>query len=401
MKIAIVTYSLMIGGIETVIFNQAKYLIQQGYEVTVVETLKRGVWLTYFKENQINVTSIIPNPFFSKKKHVKKIAKYLKDYHIVLLHDAPYAQSILGLLPADTIVLPVLHSDMDSMVRNAIGNFGQWNRIVYVGPYLKNVLITKGRLDKNQIYNITNGIIIPQDKLEEETRIGKRRRFAYVGRLDHAQKAMLFIPDIVNSVSKKQKIEVVNVFGDGQSKEALQRKIIDYGLADIIKIHGPIEHKDVYKILKQHDFLLMPSFFEGHPIVLLEAMVCRTIPFVSDLKGSTNFVVEHGVNGFLCKAGDIEDFSEKIVEALSRDDLSDIASRARATIIKRFSIDAMGKKYLDLIDDEYNNRKRIIRTNKICLELLGDLPTIPIFMIRPVRKVFRILGLWKERDIKS
>jgi glycosyltransferase involved in cell wall biosynthesis len=400
-KIAIVTYSLMIGGIETVIFNQAKYFIEGGNKVTVIETLKIGVWKPYFEENNIRVISYIPNPVFSKKNHVKKIAKYLKEYEVILLHDAPYAQSILGLLPEKTIVLPVLHSDLDSMVKNAIGNFGQWNKIIYVGPYLKDVLLSEGRLRKDQIHNITNGIIIPHDRLEEEPCNGKRRKFIYIGRLEHIQKAVIFIPDIVKKVLLKQEIEAVNIYGEGQSKEALESRIKELALEEIIKIHGTLEHEDVYRILKNHDFLLMPSFFEGHPIVLLEAMACRTIPFVSDLKGSTDFVIKHEVNGFLCKAAHIEDFSEKIIEALGRKDLPEIAERARTSVIEQFSLEAMGNQYFAIITEEAIKEQNITRTNKICMDLLGDLPSIPIFMIRPVRKLLRILHLWRVRDIKS
>ena len=401
MKIAIVTYSLMMGGIETVIFNQAKYFIKIGHEVTVFETLRQGSWRNYFNQNEIKVVSILPNPFLSKKNHAKKIAQELRKYDAILLHDAPYAQSALGLLPAKAVIIPVLHSCPESMINNAIGNIDQWDKLVYVSPYLKELLLKTQKIQYECITNIPNGIEIPTDRSRIELKLENGRKFIFLGRLEQAEKAVLYIPDIIKRVLLKAVVEEVNIYGEGSSQDALKKRINQLSLGEIIKLHGPIKHENVYPILKQHDYLLMPSFFEGHPIVLLEAMACRTIPFVSDLKGSTNFVIEHGVNGFLCNAADIEDFSYKIVEALSRTDLSEIANRARATIIQRFSIDAMGDQYINLISNEFNNRQKIIRTNKLCLELLGDLPSIPVFMIRPVRKLLRILRLWKERDIKS
>lgn len=390
-RIAIVTYSLMIGGIETVIFNQAKYFIKEGYEVTIFETLRKGIWIDYFKENNINVVRLIPIQYFSKKYHAKKIAKFLHGFDVVLLHDAPYAQSILGLLSATTIVIPILHSTPNSMINNAISNPRQWNKVVCVGPFLSKIIIEQGQIKEDLLQNIPNGVVIPDDQKVENNIL--KNKFIYLGRLEHTEKAVLFIPDIIKKVLQKHEIEIVNIYGDGSSKDELKIRIEQLGLSEIIKLCGPLEHKDVYPTLQQHDFLLMPSFLEGHPIVLLEAMASKTIPFVSNLPGRTDFVVNHGINGFLCKVADIDDFSDKIIEALDRSDLKQISENARKTVIDNFSIDAMGQKYMDLIKTE-NNKAPKIRSNKICIQLLGDLPFIPIILIRPVRKALRIFHLW-------
>lgn len=394
MKIAIVTYSIMMGGIETVIFNQAKYFINEGHEVTVFETLRKGAWVNYFLQNDIRVKSILPSSLFSKKWHVKKIAQALKDYEVVLLHDAPYAQSILGLLPEETVCIPILHSSPESMIKNSVGNIGQWNRIAFVSPYLKELLLKTGKVKDQFIINIPNGINIPNEIPESINTHRKGKKFVFIGRIEHQEKAVLFIPDIIKHVMLSREIEVLNIYGTGSSEEELMQKIEELSLGEIIKLNGALEHKNVNAILQQHDFMLMPSFFEGHPIVLLEAMACKTIPFVSDLKGRTDFVVEHEVNGFLCKAADIEDFSNKIIEGMDREDLLEIAERGRITIIEKFSIDTMGKSYMDLILREKSIKRISKRTNSIFLELLGDLPSLPIILIRPVRKTLRILNLW-------
>lgn len=383
----------MIGGIETVIFNQAKYFIKEGHDVTVFETLRKGAWVNYFLQNKIKVLSIIPNQLYSKKSHVKKIARYLKEYDVILLHDAPYAQSILGLLPEKTISIPILHSIPDSMICNSISNLGQWNKIVYVSPFLKELLLAKGKISNEQIINIPNGIVTPTH-ITKSPFSQNGKSFIYVGRLEHLEKAVLFIPDIIKNVLLKHKIAVVNIFGEGSSHEALKNRIEQLSLGNVIKLNGPIEHKNVYSVLQQHDFLLLPSFFEGHPIVLLEAMACKTIPFVSDLRGRTDFVVDHGINGFLCKAADIEDFSTKIIEALNRHDLPQIAESARTTVVEKFSIDIMGKGYMNLIMNEREKHQIIKRTNNICMVLLDDLPSLPIILIRPVRKILRTMHLW-------
>jgi len=396
MKIGIVTYSLMIGGIETVIFNQAKYFKQKGYEVTVIETLKKGVWRDYFIENDIKVLSIGTHSFVSKIKHAKKIANELKDFDVLFIHDAPYAQSILGCLPESLIAFPILHSSPNSMIKNAISNSQQWNKLIYVSPYLKDLLLNTNEVVDNNLALISNGIQIPNiNPIDQNLKTG--RKIIFIGRLEHQEKAILFLPDIIKSIISRCEIDVVNVYGDGSSKEALQNRIEELSLSKTIILNGPIDHNDVYKVLQQHDYMFMPSFFEGHPIVLLEAMACKTIPFVSNLVGRTDFVVEQGKNGFLCKAADIDDFSKIFISALERTDLHEIRDNARETIINRFSIESMGSAYLNLILDEVKNPKTIVRSNKIEVDILGDLPYLPMILIRPVRKILRLMNLWNEK----
>lgn len=386
----------MIGGIETVIFNQASFFASEGHEVTVFETLRKGLWVDYFVQNNIKVVSLALNPARSKIRHAEIIARHLKEFEAILLHDAPFAQSILGLLPERTVVIPVLHSSPVSMIQNSISNPGQWNKLVYVNHYLKDLLLGTYKVSDDQIINIPNGIYIPPERDSKKLDIRGKKKFVFIGRLEHIEKAVLFIPEIIEKVIRQQDIAVLNIYGEGSSYPALKNKIDKLSLGNKIKLHGSVNHKYVYDILWQHDFLLLPSFFEGHPIVLLEAMACKTIPIVSDLSGRTSFVVDDGINGFLCKPADVDDFSEKIIKVIQRSDLDDIAERARAKVIKEFSIESMGEKYLNLIKQEINKPQKIKRTNMINTELLGDLPSVPVFMIRPFRKILRIMHLWKR-----
>jgi len=388
----------MVGGIETMIFSLAKQFIKNGYDVTVIETQRKGLWVEYFHKNNINVISIVPHKLFSKLRHAIRLSGLLKQFDIIIFNDAPFAQSIIGMLDKKTLVFPVLHSSPDSMIKNAVSNKGQWNKIVYVSPFLSSKLLDNYNLKDSDIMNIPNGVCIPDGSGIPKDFSKKVYKFIYIGRLEHSEKAILFIPDIVQKVLLHINIGEVNIYGEGSSEEALRKRIAELSLDGLIKLHGIVEHSNVYSLLKEHDFLLLPSFIEGHPITLLEAMANRTIPFVSDLPGRTDFVVEHGVNGFLCKPADIEDFSAKIIEALGRPDLEQIADRARSTIIKKFSAEAMGRRYIELIEKENKDQKVINRSNKILIDLLGDLPFIPIILVRPVRKMLRLLHLWKEKD---
>ena len=98
-KIAIVTHSLRMGGLEGVIFNLGKSFTSHGFDVEIIETYKEGEWKPYFLKNNFKVVSIIKKPLKTAIRHANQIGDYLKKFDIILLNEAPYAQSVIGKLP--------------------------------------------------------------------------------------------------------------------------------------------------------------------------------------------------------------------------------------------------------------------------------------------------------------
>jgi glycosyltransferase involved in cell wall biosynthesis len=392
-KIAIVTYSLRMGGVESVIFNLGKSFINKGFEVEIIETLEAGVWKNYFVQNNFKVVSIVKKPFITAISHVKQIANYLNKFDIVLLNDAPFAQSILGLLRPDTLIFPILHMSLRSMAFNASGNKGQWNKIIAVSPLLKDFLLNQDNdLINNDIVCILNGINTKEFISAKKTSLQKKR-ILYLGRISE-EKGVCLLPEIINLIKHNIYFDYLDVYGSGPLEGELISGIEKFNLQSKIILKGSIDHEIVSKIISDYDILIMPSFKEGHPIVLLESMSCGVVPVVSLLDGSTNIVVEHGINGYLCEKGNIKEFKQFLDLALENIQLPVMAEQAIKTVQTKFSIELMSNNYIKL----FNNFTGVktIRTNKIDKLLLGDLPYLPYMMVRPVRKILRLLKLWPK-----
>jgi hypothetical protein len=157
----------------------------------------------------------------------------------------------------------------------------------------------------------------------------------------------------------------MGLMGDGPDRQTLEAKSEDMGLKQKTRIYGMVPNDEVYKHMADSDILILPSFYEGLPIVLLEAMACGCVPVASRLKLITDDPVESGKNGILVEPGDVENFVNGIV-SINNDHLfwKQMSSAAQSAIEQRFSVDLMGRAYLDLIREALSGGYALPRSRK-------------------------------------
>ncbi len=96
------------------------------------------------------------------------------------------------------------------------------------------------------------------------------------------------------------------------------------------------------------DVFVMPSAREGLPIVLLEAMACGLPVVASHLPGSTDTMIEPGVNGLLVPPGDVAAFAAGLERLLSNpDEATRLGAAARRTVEDRYTIERVAEQWLD------------------------------------------------------
>ena len=80
------------------------------------------------------------------------------------------------------------------------------------------------------------------------------------------------------------------VVGDGPERSRLERAAADPVLDDRMQVVGPVPNRDLPELYAAADCLVMPSYEEGFPRVLLEAMACGTPVVTTDAGGSADVV---------------------------------------------------------------------------------------------------------------
>lgn len=123
----------------------------------------------------------------------------------------------------------------------------------------------------------------------------------------------------------------LEVYGDGPSRAELDALIAELSVADAVTLVGHVPDPAVR--IGRAAASALTSTYEGQPLAILEALMQGT-PVVSyDINYGPRDMIEHGVNGLLVPAGDIDALTDALAEVLENDELrARLAAGARATV---------------------------------------------------------------------
>ncbi|HEC93684.1 MAG TPA: glycosyltransferase, partial [Candidatus Atribacteria bacterium] len=114
-----------------------------------------------------------------------------------------------------------------------------------------------------------------------------------------------------------------------------------------VEFGGSIPNKDLPIELNKSEIFILPSFFEGNPKALLEAMSCGLACIGTDVEGIRE-VIKHKENGYLCKT-DPKSIKEAILEILNDRELeTKISQNARKAILENFSLEKILEKEIKI-----------------------------------------------------
>ena len=136
------------------------------------------------------------------------------------------------------------------------------------------------------------------------------------------------------------------LFGDGPLREALTRQIAARGLENQFILAG--FHSDLDKFYPHLDLLVLPSYTEGLPNVVLEAFAAG-VPVVATAVGGTPEAVEDGLNGYLVPSGNPTALARRIADMLSNSARRrEMGARGQEDIRRAFSFAQQAREYLQL-----------------------------------------------------
>lgn len=162
--------------------------------------------------------------------------------------------------------------------------------------------------------------------------------FLFMGRLGK-RKGVFDIFEAAKSVCGDV---VINLYGDGE---------IDKSLApENVKIHGWVSGEEKDKILRNSDVLLLPSYNEGLPISILEAM-SYGMPIISTPVGGIVEAVENNVNGFIVNCGDTSDLAAKINALCDKDLRLKMGAESFRLVKEKFDVEIIKTRLKEIYDE--------------------------------------------------
>lgn len=147
-------------------------------------------------------------------------------------------------------------------------------------------------------------------------RIGLRALF--VGRLAGVKGVPILIEAMARLADRHPDL-VLRLVGDGPDRAALEAEVTRRGLQDRVAFLGYRSQAEVATELAQADVFVLPSFAEGVPVVLMEAMAAQVPVLTTRIAGVPELVVD-GVSGRLVPPSDVAAFTAALDDLLSDPD---------------------------------------------------------------------------------
>ena len=166
----------------------------------------------------------------------------------------------------------------------------------------------------------------------------------FVGRLKK-QKGLDLLLRALGMLPQSVSLDVV---GEGEERETLQRIAGEVGVAPRVRWHGTQPQTKLVEFYRAASAVVMPSADEGLGLVAVEAMLCET-PVVAFESGGIPDVVQHERTGILVSERSVEALANAIEELLQRSDRGQaLGAAGRMHALATFAPESVARRYVDI-----------------------------------------------------
>ena len=246
---------------------------------------------------------------------IKNPPKFLISYFFVpygivstILAKLTRVKTISAIIGND--LLPILYSPFSKVLLKLL-SFS--SAVVVTGNIRKSMLLSKKSLNKTIVQAIHNTIDFSVFNIDKS--IKKDIDFLFVGKLLTTKGITEFIKSIESLVKDTVHPSFsVEIIGDGPEAEMIREKLLyNKKLRNHIKLVGFVDNVEEY--FRRSRFLVLPSYSEGLPAVLLEACRMECLPIITDVGDVTDVLGSE--YPFLIKQGEYSHISDSIKENLT------------------------------------------------------------------------------------
>ena len=225
--------------------------------------------------------------------HLKATYKILKDNHYQVMHAFDNTLNVFPLFVGKLAGVKVRISESISKgdkneaktkIKLVLRRFSHW----FATDFMANSIdcgvwqFGKKTYDEGKIAIFKTVINADANAFDKVLRDETRKKFGWEDKVIYGfigryvdQKNPLFLIDIFNSIAKKQPNAKLVMIGFGELETAMHKKIKEYGLQDRVEDLG--RRDDIKQFYNAFDAFLLPSLYEGMPVVGIEAQ-CAGLP---------------------------------------------------------------------------------------------------------------------------
>ena len=312
---------------------------------------------------------VIIIPSYSKPfKYHKELKRVLKEGNYKIVHSNINTLSVFSLFSAKCAGVPVRiahsHSTTNkkekkkNLMKQVLRPFSK----VFATDYMccselaGRWLFGNKEYDKGNVYLLNNAIDLDKFKYNESLRKKKRKELGikddtlvigHIGRFV-AQKNHDYLIDIFNEIHKKNNNSILLLAGQGPLMEDVKNKVKELNLEDSVKFLG--QRNDANELYQAFDVFLLPSLYEGLPVVGVEAQASGLLCYLSDDMTKETKVLD--ITKFMSLNNTPEEWANNILDDVKKYKRIDTSKEMTA---KNFNIKEEAKKLEEYYLNLYNN----------------------------------------------
>ena len=346
-KLIFFVKDFIVGGVEQVLVTTLNELSAQGYEILVV-------WSGYLEKNhlyqQINpsIKQLDTNDiwhlvgenkpktglkkliyFFKKNLNLyclRNIGKYIPDFesydYLIDFKNGSSKVCDIKSCPNQKKIVWIHGAFSRFLKKNKFKTYKllSYDKIVCLTESFKQQLISHFSNAKNKVFVIRNPFDIEniQKKANENNVELKNYQpyFLHVGRVC-ADKDIQTMLNAYKDFYEKTKSSInLVLLGNGDLFEYYRNQVKQWGLEEKIFLLG--NKSNPFQWMKNAEALILSSFNEGLPTVLIEGQICQTLVISSDCEDGPDEILENGECGILFEVSDVQQLSEILQKYLNK-----------------------------------------------------------------------------------
>lgn len=349
MRIALVTayFPPAPGGQELHVYELARGLARMGHEVTVVTSDLLG---PAERGNSSYRLIELPSVRVGSDALPLGLARGLRDASpdVVHIHSPLMTISTLASLAAPGVPLvATYHGDYHkftlsgNLLKRLRNSFqlpvalGRARTVIALTESDRRLLVSYG-IDEGRVRVIHPGVDTGGLNGGDPSHDGRGEKVLYVGRIVYQKGISELIRSFRAVCEEREGVELV-MAGDGDALDDMRELVRDQGLDARVSFRGWVRHDDLVRLYQEAAMVVLPSFSEGLPYALLEAMAAGRAVVASDVSGIRE-LVSHGENGLLFDLGDGDGLSGAILRLLrDPEERRRLGESGREIVMSRFS----------------------------------------------------------------
>lgn len=367
-------YPPVLGGVAYFVHNLSIRLSEKGHKVTVITRGSRKLRKQCVQGLVVFRAPFVPLYPFHVQLHgifVNQLFRSLEDdFDVVHIHIPlpPYIRTSLPTLATVHGLVELRSRYIDnysvrSMAEKLFSNLvfsmelkllQNVNAITAVSNFTAEELGEYYGFEKSNIRVLGNGVNL---KFYRPGDSGMRLpNILFAGRLDH-KKGLLELVNSAQYVCRMRPDATFVIAGAGPLDSGLRRLVNENGLNGNFSFLGHVDKNTLLKCYQSASIFVLPSYYEGIPNVILEAMACG-LPVVATRAGGIPEVVTNGKNGFLVSPKNPEEISQAILGLLDDERLrKDMGEASRKEMERHYSWDVISENallcYKSIMDNKY------------------------------------------------